>query len=148
MLIGTLVSMSLLCCSVLAKDKVVSWVSENNGRKLEEWLKAGGDPNLRDENGCTLLYVATGPHGGNDVVRVLIAHAGNVNAGCGKYTPLMNAASWGNDAAVQLLLTAGADPNLKNEEGRRAVDLIGNDGDRVHQERIRQILLGATSNGR
>jgi ankyrin repeat protein len=143
----SIVSMLFAGCSV-TQDQAVSWANENDAPKLEEWLKAGGDPNLRNHERCTLLYVATGPHGGNDVVRVLIAHAADVNAGCGKYTPLMNAASWANDDAIELLLKAGADPNLKNENGQQAIDLIGDNGNRTNQDRIRQTLLAAMTNGR
>jgi hypothetical protein len=67
------------------------------------------NPNLRTHEGCTLLYSATGPHGGNEILRVLVMEEANVNEGCGKYTPLRNAASWVNYEGVMILLDAGAD---------------------------------------
>jgi Ankyrin repeats (3 copies) len=140
-LIGAFLSVFLFGCSRFTEDKAFAWVSQNNGRNLEDWLKAGGDPNLRNHEGCTLLYVATGPHGGDDVLRILIAHQARVDEGCGRNTPLMNAASWLNSDAVGLL-NSGADPFLKDHNGYCAIDLIGQ-GNAAEQARIRQSLLAA-----
>jgi ankyrin repeat protein len=51
-----------------------------------------------------------------------------IKAGCdinerdkNKWTPLMNACYWANEEAVLALLKSGADPNIKNIDGRTAL---------------------------
>ena len=51
-----------------------------------------------------------------------------IKAGCdinetdkNKWTPLMNACYWANQEACLALLKAGADPNIKNIDGRTAL---------------------------
>ena len=132
----------LIGCSFQNEDSIFSWVDSNNHVEVEKWLNNGGNPNLKTKDGESLLYIATGPHGGNEVLRVLLKHKVNVNEGQGKYTPLMNAASWINYEAVTWLLNAGADATLKNENGQSAIDVIGN-GDDKNEQLIREALENA-----
>jgi ankyrin repeat protein len=60
----------------------------------------------------------------------LLEAGADPNHGSGKYTPLMNAASWVRYDAVQLLLERGADPLLKNERGQTALEVVGRAGGR------------------
>lgn len=136
-----LVSLLFVSCSGRGDDEVFSWVNRNEPDRVEEWLKRGGTPNLRTRDGCSLLYLATGPHGGNEVLRVLVKGGADVDEGCRKYTPLMNAASWVNYEGVMILLDAGADPNLRNESGQQAIDVIGGGGGGDRQRLIREALL-------
>lgn len=142
-LIAALVLVLLLGCSI-NEETVFSWVDRNDAKRVEQWLEAGGDPDLKDGEGRSLLYIAAGPHGGRDVLRVLIEHGARVDGGAGRYTPLMNAASWSDDEAVMALLGAGADPCLRNESGGRAVEVIGK-GDAEADRRTREALLRAMS---
>ena len=145
-LAAVVLSFLLPSCSGGGGETVFSWVEENRSAEVEGWLKNSGNPDLRTEQGCSLLYLATGPHGGNDVLRVLTKHGANVNEGCGQYTPLMNAASWVNQEAVMLLLEAGADPRLENENGHTAIDVIGR-ANAEDERRIREALLRALDGG-
>jgi hypothetical protein len=97
---------------------------------LRKWLKGGGNPNEKNNDGASLLFVATGPKGGNRVLEVLLRAGADPNVGQGSSTPLMNAASWVNAKGVKLLLAAGADPLLKDETGRTARQQIGRAGGR------------------
>lgn len=132
----------LYSCAGEVEESIFSSVNSNNRVKVERWLQNGGDADLRTESGCTLLYLATGPHGGNDVLEALVDHGANVNEGCGRYTPLMNAASWINEEGVNILMRAGANPNLVNENGQTAAEEIGC-GDDEAEKRISDILQQA-----
>jgi cytohesin len=73
-------------------------------------------------DGDTALGVAA-HHGRFQVVKVLLAAGAKVDAGSGGATPLMDAASGsaaGGDypGVVAALISAGADPNAKDEGGR------------------------------
>ena len=120
-------------------------VSNNDAAYVQRWLKEGGDPNLKDSSGQSLLYVATGPKGGNAVLAALLRAGANPNEGAHGYTPLMNAASWVDLTAVQLLLKHGADPKLRNSRGQVALDVVGLAGGK--EKPVIQLLRQVT-NGR
>lgn len=117
----------------------------NNVMLLKAWLFLGGNPNADYPGTGSLLYVATGPNGGYGVAKALLEAGADPNQGSGLYTPLMNAASWVSLDLVQLLLAHKADPDLRNEKGQKAVDVIGRasaNGETEHQ--IRQALEAAS----
>lgn len=99
-------------------------VDANNSRILQRYLSTGGDPNARASNGYSMLYVATGPHGGEAVLRLLLSQGANPNIGSGNFTPLMNASSWCWLQGVQLLVKSGADIHLRNERGQTAMETV------------------------
>jgi len=102
----------------------------NDVRALRSYLDQGGDPNAKAAHGESLLYVATGPHGGEEVLRLLLQRGANPNLGAGKYTPLMNASSWCWFEGVTLLIESGADPKAQNEKGETALQTMCMGGDR------------------
>lgn len=108
---------------------------------LRKWLKSGGSPHSLNNDGSSLLLVATGPKGGSQVVQVLLSAGANPNIGRGRFTPLMNAASWANAESVELLLAAGADPTLVDESGRTALQQVGQAGGR--EQRVVELLIKA-----
>jgi len=122
-------------------DRVFAAVDENDSGYVRRWLKAGGDPNAKDRSGQSMLYVATGPHGGDEVLEVLLSAGADPNIGHFGYTPLMNASSWANDEAVALLLRSGADPNLKNESGQTALETTGDAGG--SEESVKELIRQA-----
>ena len=120
--------------ALAACDKQPSGIFEavhmNDRSYVMHWLEGGGNPNTVSGSKASLLYIATGPKGGNDVLALLLEACANPNLGAYGYTPLMNAASWVNLPAVELLLTYGADPQQRNEKGQTAIDVVGLDGGR------------------
>ncbi len=68
-----------------------------------------------------LHYASTNGHVG--IMNLLLEHHAYLDAESpNKTTPLMMAAFYGSSQAVKLLLEAGADPTLRNEQGLSAVD--------------------------
>ncbi|MBH9576207.1 ankyrin repeat domain-containing protein [Inhella proteolytica] len=110
-----------------------------------DWLEAGGNPNTLSPRNESLLYIATGPHGGNKVLAELLKACADPNLGAYGYTPLMNAASWVNLPGVELLLAHGADPHQRNAEGETAVELVGLSGGR--EQHVIARLKKATTQG-
>lgn len=100
-------------------------VSSNDRSYVMQWLQAGGNPNALSSSNESLLHIATGPKGGNEVMMLLLEACANPNLGAYGYTPLMNAASWVNLPAVELLLQFGANPQQRNEDGKTAIDVVG-----------------------
>lgn len=68
-----------------------------------------------------LHYAATGPEPA--VVKLLLDRGATIDAASPNHsTPLMMAAQYGNEANVDVLLTRGADPKLRNDQGLTAAD--------------------------
>lgn len=79
------------------------------------------DADVNKTGWTPLHYAATNGH--VDIMRLLLdAHAYIDAESPNGTTPLMMAAYYGTPAAVQLLLAAGADPALKNQQGLTAID--------------------------
>jgi len=109
---------------------------------VDELIRAGADPNKRFGDGlcCTSLGLAALAVGGG-AISPLVDGGADVNAWnlvpesdypngyrSGRAegrTALMLAAEYGNDLNVILLLGRGADPSLRNEHGKAALDLMG-----------------------
>lgn len=79
------------------------------------------DADVNKTGWTPLHYAATGGH--TDVIQFLLdAHAYIDAESPNGSTPLMMAAMYGSEAAVKLLLEAGADASLKNQLGLSAQD--------------------------
>lgn len=94
-------------------------------------LKRGADPNIRDDLGLTALHWLVHCDRGTpqrlcECVRALIAAGADVNARTMRNkgrTALHHAAVGGRVELVTVLLAAGADRSLHDQEGRTAYDL-------------------------
>ncbi len=85
-------------------------------------VKAKADVNQKDDDGMTALHWATLAHH-PETMKALIAGGAEVNAvDRFGFTPLEYAATvdFGDSSPVTTLLQAGADPNIKDKEGKTA----------------------------
>jgi len=95
------------------------WGGDKRARML---VRAGADPNARDEVGRTPLHAASrinNPY----LIRVLLDAGADPNARswwCG--TPLHEAASRDQSKVVRLLLDAGADVSVRDRHGETPLD--------------------------
>ncbi len=89
---------------------------------VEYLLAHGADVNRSDKGGLVPLHNSCS-YGHVEPCRVLLSHHGVlVNAAdTWQYTPLHEAAAKGKPDIVKLLLEHGADPNLKNCDGKVCV---------------------------
>ena len=79
------------------------------------------DADINKPGWTPLHYAATGGH--LEVMRWLLDNHAYIDASSPNgTTPLMMAAMYGTNDGVQLLLEAGADPQIKNDKGLNAVD--------------------------
>lgn len=124
-------------------SEIAKAIRENNTKAITLWLENGGDVNQQLDHQQSFLYDATGPKGGHEMVKLLLDNGAKVDVGAGKYTPLMNAASWVDLENVQLLLEKGADKTLTNENGRTAYELIGGCGDCPALGKLKALLKTA-----
>ncbi|XP_044159670.1 LOW QUALITY PROTEIN: BRCA1-associated RING domain protein 1 [Bufo gargarizans] len=89
---------------------------------VEELLKSGANPNIKDNAGWTPLHEACN-HGHTNVVEVLLRHHALVNTtGYQNDTPLHDAVKNGHVAIVRLLLQHGALQDAVNIFGLQPVD--------------------------
>jgi ankyrin repeat protein len=93
-------------------------------------LDHGARVNDQDIDGRTALHYAAEKRLATDAVPTLLKAKADVNLKSGptaKYlpgaTPLIIAASAGNERAVEFLLNAGADPNARTTSGLTALDV-------------------------
>ena len=95
--------------------------SQGDKRSLELLLKAGLDPNLKDNAGNTPLHIAAWA-GNKEVIELLLNNNANPNVATQVgLTPHIGAASQGHIEVVRLLLGKNADINAKTVEGSTAL---------------------------
>jgi hypothetical protein len=105
-------------------DEAFGAVDADDASVLRRYLNAGGSPNAISSSGESMLYVATGPHGGASVLRLLLERGADPDVGVGTYTPLMNASSWCWLDGVEILVQAGADVKRRNESAQTALQTM------------------------
>jgi len=103
---------------------VWDWLKDNDVGKVKEFVSDGGDVNMVDDEGLSLLHWAS-DRGYVDVINTLLSSKlrdVDIRDGDGQ-TSLHYAASCGHMDAVKLLLKAGADKLCKDNDDIAPVDL-------------------------
>lgn len=107
------------------ENEVFTQVRNDDALSLGRYLADGGDPNLKNPDGDSLLYVASGAKGGLLVVQSLLAAGADTElVSRENRTPLHTAAAWCNDKIVEALLAAGASTLALNSEGKTPPEVI------------------------
>ena len=124
-------------------DLLMSAAGAGNVEVVELLLEKGMKPNATNENGYTALMAAAND-GNSKIIKLLIKAGATVNAvDTQKRTALMYAADgYDEGETIMALLEFGADPNLKDAEGRLAIDRC-TDSNHGGAEQRRKILLEA-----
>ncbi|MBA4107692.1 MAG: hypothetical protein C0485_18320 [Pirellula sp.] len=89
-------------------------------------IQHGADPNaVESRYGETPLHYAVSASQSPLLVKLLIDAGANVNAvALDRDTPLQSAVAGGHSEIADILLSAGADPELKNQVGFRPIDQL------------------------
>lgn len=129
MRVKSLLMLGIVCLTVTAAycetadEKMTQCIQKADIKNLEEALKGGGNPNLADAQGNTVLIMAS-TFGQVDTVKVLLAHGADVNAqNQDGNTALMAACKNNRLEIVKLLLEKNANVNLKNQSGDTALTI-------------------------
>lgn len=121
-------------------ETILEVVRTRNVDRLSECLASGIDPNMRlTSQGLTPLQAAVDelePLGENDsggpidAVVMLVRHGAAVNGWDDRHTvtPLLTAVQINNFDAVRILLAAGAEPNVRDNEGDSPLRLSAQHG--------------------
>ena len=92
-------------------------VAAGDLEKVGDWIRAGGNPDVRDARDWTPLMLAA-MSGFIDIARVLLAAGADVNArSFDGSSALLEAALWRQPQIVEFLLAHGADPNARADNG-------------------------------
>jgi hypothetical protein len=111
----------------------------------QKLIEYGANIDVRDENGDTPLYLASGGVRLKDltVVRLLLEHGADMNARTNhRSTPLHRASSWGAVEVVRILLEHGADVEAEDDKGKTPLRVATAQRQTRQQYEIESLLLG------
>lgn len=104
---------------IVNSDQPFIAVEKGDMEFLVQWINEGGDPNITNANGESLLhYAVRRPR----ILTYLLSLGGDLDVADNKgETPLIRA-SWGQLDSVRLLLSHGANPWKTDHRGENAID--------------------------
>ncbi len=115
--------MALAACSSHDSDALAEAVRAGRTAEMKDLIARGENPNRASGvNDWPLIMHAVHKNQMQSVATLLDLGAGVNGADTNGETALMMAAGYGDDEMVRLLLRRGADPELADRRGRRAVD--------------------------
>jgi ankyrin repeat protein len=115
---------------------IVEAVNEARLDLLERFVAHGADLEAADASTAGLLFYAPFDPSSREVWRLLVRHGANVNAQLRGRTILMSAARRGSAEFVRFLLEHGADPTLRDQRGRTALDYAQGDRAEIIRRQI------------
>lgn len=104
-------------------DELFTAIYEGEENTVARLLRAGVSAHAVDEDGETALHLAA-VEDRSGIVRLLLAAGAEPNRGSGpdrRELPLCAAAAWGHTETVAALLSAGAEPDAREEFGSTAL---------------------------
>ncbi|MEV0373975.1 ankyrin repeat domain-containing protein [Streptomyces sp. NPDC050636] len=124
-------------------DRLICAIYEERTERVGKLLRRGASPSAASVDGETPVYLAA-VSGTADIVRLLLEAGASPDAESrgepgSQGLPLCAAACWGHSTAVRELLSHGADPNLREDDGAGWTALLwaATGG---HQEAVRLLL--------
>jgi ankyrin repeat protein len=109
-------------------DSFLNEVEADNKERVDLFIKAGMNVNVRDKDGNTALMLAS-ITGDPAIVTLLIGKGADINArSTAGYTALMYVSSKGDTAMAKLLIKKGTDVNIRNNDGNTALMLASLNG--------------------
>jgi len=107
------------------------WASGNDRpTAVKTLLDHGADPNAETDDNVTALISAVAASS-LESVELLVKRGAKVNVNAGGVTPLHIAADNGNEKMISCLLEAGADPNTRDEEDLKPLQVAAAKGNRA-----------------
>ena len=101
-----------------------------NIHAMNALLYARANPNMADVDGDTCLHYAVLGNCSKEVIQTLVDHGADVNAKNNKNRTALMLACWENNVAIDVLLNAGANPNIVDTDGNICLHdaIVGNCG--------------------
>ena len=113
-------------------------------KMVRRLIESGADVTSADNSGQTALMLSVRNNPSLEILEELIVRGSPINAADSKgQTALLEAAQHGTPSMVKLLLRGGANPEVKNAEGKTAAELIQENERFSEQEKTdyRQAML-------
>ena len=104
------------------EDPLAAAARADDGRRVEELLALGSDPDRSGSNGWTPLLDAVHTRSRGAAHALLAGGANPDGRGAAGQLPLLMAAAYGDEAMVRLLLDAGANPRLGGQGWANALE--------------------------